>query len=425
MKKVISGLFMFVILATSVMAQDYKSAKKAFTNYKFDREKNYSDLDKARLGADASIKDEESASMAKVWLLRGDIYSEIATHELSKLRHPDAANNSYTAYKKVLGLTPKSFEKKLAMDGLVKSGDAFRELAVRNYESQDYKGAFSSFSKVLEIKDFLDSNGQKDYYSDKDALNQIKYFTAVTGNLAGESEKSKAILNELYDDGYDEPDLFKALFDVTIEEDEEKAMKIMAEGREKISANLAKVDREDPETAEEVTRLETALTGLLFSEINYYLGKGKLEVLEQKLKEAIEKEPDNITLYSTLAKVYDDLYQQKGEQDYFDKAKSYYEKAMEIDGKHLNAVYNLGALYFNKAASLSKKMNDTADMKLYNELKGQVDVLFSQALPYFTKAESIDPQDRNTLIALKELYANTDKLEKSSEYKKKLEALGQ
>ncbi len=425
MRKVITCLLMIALLATSMYAQDYKSAKKAFTNYKFDREKNYSDLDKARLGADAAIQDEESAALAKVWLLRGEIYNEIASHDLAKLRHPEAAENSYDAFKKVLDLTPKTFEKKSAFDGLIKSGDSFRELAVRSYESQDFKAAYGAFSKILNIKTFLDGNKVQGFYDDKAEFNQIKYFAGMTANLAGESAQSKALLNELYDDGYDDPDLYKALYDATINDDEEKAMKIMAEGKEKISAKLAKIDRNDAENEAEITRLEAANTGLLFSEINYYLGKGQLEVLETKLKQAIEKEPDNISLYSTLGKVYDDLYQQKDEQDYFDKAKNYYEKAIEIDGKYLNAVYNLGALYFNKAASLSKKMNDTADMKLYNELKGQVDSMFGSALPYFLQAEGIDGSDRNTLIALKELYANTDKLDKATEYKKKIEALGE
>lgn len=423
MRKVITGLLMIMFLATTMFAQDYKSAKKAFQNYKFDREKNYSDLDKARLGIDAAIEDAETSGEAKVWLLRGQVFGEIASHELSKLRHPDAAENSYSAYKKVLDLTPKTFEKKSALDGIKLTGDAFQDLAIRQYDSKDYKGAFNSFNNILTIKDFLSENGVTDYYEDKEKFNQIKYFTAVTANLAEEPARAKGLLNELYDDGYDDPDLFKTLFDVTIEEDEEKAMAIMKEGRSKIGANLAKLDRDDPETAEEATRLEAAMTGLLFSEINYYLGKGQLEVLEEKLKQAIAAEPDNISLYSTLGKVYDDLYQQKQDQSYFDKAKSYYEKAIELDGGYLNAVYNLGALYFNKAASMSKKMNDTADMKLYNELKGKVDDLFGKALPFFLKAESIDAKDKNTLIALKELYANTDELEKSGEYKKRLEAL--
>ena len=49
--------------------------------------------------------------------------------------------------------------------------------------------------------------------------------------------------------------------------------------------------------------------------------------------------------------------------------------------------------------------------------------LFSQALPYFLKADSIDGTDRNTIIALKEIFARQDNFEKSNMYRDKLDSL--
>ena len=49
---------------------------------------------------------------------------------------------------------------------------------------------------------------------------------------------------------------------------------------------------------------------------------------------------------------------------------------------------------------------------------------FKQALPYFISAEQLDPKDQNTMIALKEIYARSGELNKSTEDKNKLEALG-
>ena len=49
--------------------------------------------------------------------------------------------------------------------------------------------------------------------------------------------------------------------------------------------------------------------------------------------------------------------------------------------------------------------------------------MFDAALPYFLKAEESDPKDRNTLIALREIYARKNQLDKAEEYKKKLDAL--
>ena len=51
-------------------------------------------------------------------------------------------------------------------------------------------------------------------------------------------------------------------------------------------------------------------------------------------------------------------------------------------------------------------------------------IYFDKALPYFEKAESLEPKDKNTLIALKEIYAKKSEFDKSNAYKAKLEALG-
>lgn len=431
MRKVFTSLLMILFAASAIVAQDYKSAGKAFRNYKFDKEKNYSDLDKAREGVDASMDNEEINTQAKYWLLRGEVYNEIAENELAKLRHPDAADKAFTALSKVLELNPKSFEKKAATDGLIKTGSGFQGKAARLFESQDYAGAFSAFNSMLSLKTMLDGSGTKGFLDDKADLQQIKYYTGMTAKMAGKNDVAKNLYTELYKDGYDDAELYKGLFDMTIEEDEDKAFEILAEGREKSSAKLAKLDRSDPENEDEIRRLESSMTGMLFSEINYYLGKGQKDKLEGKLKEAIEKDPNNPSLYSVLGKVYDDLYQQGGDEANFAKAKEYYEQSLSVGEKQedvdtkivMQAVYNLGALYFNKSAELSKKMNDESDTNKYNAMKDEVDSLFGQALPYFLKAETLDGNDLNTLLALKEIYARKDDFTKSNEYKARIAAL--
>ena len=49
---------------------------------------------------------------------------------------------------------------------------------------------------------------------------------------------------------------------------------------------------------------------------------------------------------------------------------------------------------------------------------------FDKALPYFEQAEKIEPKDKNTLIALKEIFAKKSQFDKSNAYKTKLESLG-
>ena len=59
----------------------------------------------------------------------------------------------------------------------------------------------------------------------------------------------------------------------------------------------------------------------------------------------------------------------------------------------------------------------------YAEKEKEVNAMFERALPYFQKAESINPNDQNTLIALKEIFARKNDLEKSSDFKKRLETV--
>lgn len=89
----------------------------------------------------------------------------------------------------------------------------------------------------------------------------------------------------------------------------------------------------------------------------------------------------------------------------------------------------MGTLYYNKAANYVKVMQTLSDdlskegMKKYDKAQKNMFGMFDAALPYFLKAEESDPKDRNTLIALREIYARKNQLDKAEEYKKKLDAL--
>ncbi|MFT6486279.1 MAG: hypothetical protein ACJAWN_003017 [Neolewinella sp.] len=61
--------------------------------------------------------------------------------------------------------------------------------------------------------------------------------------------------------------------------------------------------------------------------------------------------------------------------------------------------------------------------KKYAALKEKVDAEFGKALPYFQKAEMSSPNDLNTLIALKEMYARDSEYEISGQFKARIEKI--
>ena len=56
-------------------------------------------------------------------------------------------------------------------------------------------------------------------------------------------------------------------------------------------------------------------------------------------------------------------------------------------------------------------------------MRGDILKEFENALPYFQKAEKLNPSDMNTLLALKEIYARKDDFELSKVFKTRIEQL--
>ena len=96
------------------------------------------------------------------------------------------------------------------------------------------------------------------------------------------------------------------------------------------------------------------------------------------------------------------------------------------DPQNFDATYSIGALYYNKAASMTSELNKLSNdfsaagtKKIQCHQIGNGRNFFEQGLPFFQKAEELDPNDLNTMIALKEIYARKGKMDKAAEYKAK------
>ena len=106
-------------------------------------------------------------------------------------------------------------------------------------------------------------------------------------------------------------------------------------------------------------------------------------------------EPGNVSIYTTLGQVYDKIYQDQVATDpvaadsMFDKSLYYYQQALTKDASNFDAVYSIGALWYNKAASYSTQLNELANdlspagNKKYDAVKMKMDEAFSKAMPYF------------------------------------------
>ena len=82
-------------------------------------------------------------------------------------------------------------------------------------------------------------------------------------------------------------------------------------------------------------------------------------------------------------------------------------------------------MYYNGAVETFNKANNLpqSKQKEYEAGIAKSKAEFGKALPYLETSLALNPEDRNTLISLKEIYARTNNLTKATEMKKRLEAI--
>jgi len=430
MKKILLSCLSVLLVFGSLQAQDGKKALKkasqaiaAFNLDQTNKAKLQEAVDQIKVAeADAAV-----AGTVKAWLKKGEIYGVIATqitniktlgigdvNELPQVDRP--AFQSFQAFEKAFGMAEKKYEKKDALKGLAMAQGTLSNMGIYAYDSQKYAEAYENFNAVLTAHDLLKANGGESALDAAEGqLNEQKYITGLAALNADKTRAASQLFQELYKADYDKPAIYEALYKIeAAKTSEADAYQYLEAGRKKYPDDVS----------------------LLFAEINHFLKLNKLDVLITKLESAIEKEPDNMSLYATLGNVFDNLYQKAAEEgdaakaeDFFGKALERYNQALAKDPKYFDAIYSIGALYYNKAAAMTKELvalegdYSKDGLKKYEAMKEKVFNQFDEALPFFQKAEMLNPNDTNTLIALKEIFARKDDLPTSNEFKDRLQTV--
>ncbi|THH41306.1 tetratricopeptide repeat protein [Neolewinella litorea] len=423
-KFMLSALFA-VFAITAAFAQSGEDAlKNASKSYKSYQSGN--DVVELQAAVDAiqvAMDDATIQSDVDAYLTAGDIYSAaiqryvqdrtLAGEEPIEPIVAKAASRAAQAYMKAYNIAEKSRDQKTALRGLEALQGNISNEGIFAIQDKNYQDSYEAFNTSVTVHDFITEKGGDSAFAEDDTkLNDERYYAALSAVLNEQYDAAEPLFIALYESGYEDAGLYDGLYKVySGKGDMEKAGQYLTEGREKYPQE----------------------TQLLFTEINYYLAQGKLDELTDKLKEAIAAEPENVSLYATLGQVYDQLYQSQRDEnpekaeEYFQQAKANYEAGLEKQPENASLIYSLGALYFNRAAKMTEKLvelgNDlTKDGQAkYEAMEKQINSEFDQAFPYFKKAEQTDPNNLNTLIALKEIFARRDDYDASNEMKARIE----
>ncbi len=393
MKK-IAILLIILMTAGSTFAQNSKRTS-AFNHLRHGK------LDKAKDAIDAAAKHENTMNDAKTWFYRGNIYLEIAMTDNEKYKDidPECIDKALASYLKAQELDTKGKFLADIIPRIIACAEQYYNKAVRYYNSKEYNDASINFFSAFEVnKDISKTN------IDTGAL----YNSAISAGLAKNYDLAKKRYAMLIDYNYNNPVMYTTLTDYyKLEGDSIKALEYIQIGRDRFPEDFP----------------------ILISETNLLLNSGETEKALDNLKQALKTDTTNASIYSAVGSMYDkivnDTTKAIQEIDYaFIEAEKAYKKAIELNPDFFDAIYNLGALYFNRGVNniLKADVLPFGDEN-YDILKSIGDDYMNKSLPILEKAYELQPDDYNTLFSLKQIYSRKGNVEKYNEVSEKLKNL--
>lgn len=170
-------------------------------------------------------------------------------------------------------------------------------------------------------------------------------------------------------------------------EDYDNALKVTAEGRKEFPKNFQ----------------------LLITEANIYLKKEDKVRFKELLEEAVQIDPENVSLYQNIGIIY------KNENNSEEALKNF-NKVLELDPTNANAYNNIGATILDATAALTEEMNKNLnDFDMYDKLLNQQKDIYREALPFYEKAYELDSTNISVIQILVGLYENLEMADKLQE----------
>jgi len=149
--------------------------------------------------------------------------------------------------------------------------------------------------------------------------------------------------------------------------------------------------------------------------INYYINQNKMDEALSWINAAIDLDQKSAVLWNVKGRIM--------ESKNIEEAKACYQKSIDLDPNFAEALGNLGRIYYNKAVEELDRINAIRDDKKYKAEKLKLKTTFETPRPYFEKAYSINPNERDYVIALRGIYYNLGMDAQYQEMDKKLKAM--
>ncbi|MDO9553035.1 MULTISPECIES: tetratricopeptide repeat protein [Rhodonellum] len=263
-------------------------------------------------------------------------------------------------------------------------GSAFNK-AITTYEEDDFEMAYQFFALASDI-------------DPKDTT--LNFNAGFLANDLGKTEEAKMYFNRLLEiDGYDKLNTYYFLIQIAsgVDQDPEAAYEIV---------NKARKDYADDKTLAEF-------------EIQLLLQLNKMDEAMASIEEALKSDPNNAGILLR----YGYLKEQSGD---IDGALVQYRKSVEADPEFYEGNYYTGAIYLDRARAILADVNNLSDdewEKKSESMAKEADGLYKEAIPYFTKASELKPENTDIMEILFQIHSRLKNTADAENYNQKLTAL--
>lgn len=371
-------------------------------------------LRKAKENIDLAAEHEDTKEKASTQVTKGQIY--MAIYEANKRAQEEKLMSIADPNKRILATlqsTPttelstayKAYEKGKALDtkgNYTKEVKNMANIAIyfdntgrAFYNAKKYPEALAAFENAYQIN----SNDTT-----------LLYFCATSADLSKDYPKAVKYYQKMIDGKQGLGSSYSALMNVYLAMNDTTAgMDILKKGRQSFPNDM----------------------NLVISETNHFLRINKSQEALNNLNIAVQAKPTDPNLYLVRGNIYDnlanpkdvngkDLEKPKDYENLIGLAEADYKKAIELKPDYFDALYNLGVLYNNKGVVLAAQADKFTDQKKYEAANAKATEQFANAMPVLEKALEVNPKERNTMIALRQIYMRMQLQDKLKSINEKL-----
>jgi tetratricopeptide (TPR) repeat protein len=354
-------------------------------------------LKEAKEMVDACVVDPKLSLDGKSWYYRGLVYASLDT----------TSNEGYKSLEaNPLDVSIESLKK---ADQLAKPGNEYYvndASGLPTTRTQQIAGLNAYYlNKGVGVYQEEDYSTSMVYFEKSEKLmpddTTAYYFGGIVAQNLEDWDKAIFNLNTFLAKGGKSSDAYSWLINIynNHKQDKNKALELTREAKTKF-----------PEKTE-FSRLEI---GLL-------IDLDKIDEAKVGLEKAVQEEPDNKILHFFLGYTYMKL-------NSYEQAKASFEESLKIDPQYFEAQLYLAKVVSEDAKKIKREMNNlgisAADKKRRFELDAVYVEKLKVALPYWEKAEKLNPSDQEVLDELFGIYSDLDMQDKVKRIEKRYKELG-